>query len=51
MGDEVHRASGGRSEDISPDPEMTKGGSIGRRPVVGDEAGHTAGISCFTADR
>src|ERR1700716_1979616 len=26
-----------------------KGGSIGRRPVVGDKAGHTAGSSCLTA--
>jgi RNA-directed DNA polymerase len=31
-----HRASGGRSKDTSPDPEMVEGGSIGRRPVVED---------------
>ena len=37
MGLKVHRASGGRSEDTSPDPEMAEGGSIGRRPVVGDK--------------
>jgi RNA-directed DNA polymerase len=36
MGLKVHRASGGRSKDVSPDPEMVEGGSIGRRPVVGD---------------
>jgi RNA-directed DNA polymerase len=30
---------------------MAEGGSIGRWPVVGDEAGYTAGISCFTAAR
>jgi len=28
-----------------------KAGSIGRRPVVGDEVGYTAGSSGFTADR
>src|SRR5438874_5326069 len=33
MDDEVHRASGGRSPDTSPDSEMVEGGSIGRRPV------------------
>src|SRR5882757_220343 len=48
MDDEVHRASGSRSEDTSPDPEMAKGWSIGRRPVVGDEAGYAAGSSSFT---
>jgi Reverse transcriptase (RNA-dependent DNA polymerase) len=41
--DEVHRASGGRSEGAPPDPEMAKGGSIGRRPVVGDKAGTPQG--------
>ena len=51
MGLEVHRASGGRSEDTSPDPEMAEGGSIGRWPVVGDEAGYTAGFNCFDANR
>jgi hypothetical protein len=40
----------GRSKDTSPDPEMAEGGGIGRRPVVGDETGYTAG-SGFTADR
>jgi hypothetical protein len=30
---------------------MAEGGSIGRWPVVGDEAGYTAGFNCFTADR
>jgi retron-type reverse transcriptase len=31
--------------------KMVEGGSIGRRSVVGDGAGYTAGSSCFTADR
>jgi len=43
MDDEVPRAPGGRSEGAPPDREMAKGGSIGRRPVVGDEAGYTTG--------
>jgi len=30
---------------------MAEDGSIGRWPVVGDKAGYTAGISCFTAAR
>ena len=51
MDDEVHRAPGGRSKDTSPDPEMAEGGSIGRRPVVGDEDGYAAGSSGLTADR
>src|SRR5580700_1010519 len=51
MDDEVHRASGGRSSDTSPDPEMVEGGSIGRRPMVGDETGYAAGSSGITADR
>ncbi|MGA3317443.1 MAG: reverse transcriptase domain-containing protein [Terriglobales bacterium] len=32
-------------------PEMAEGGSIGRRSVVGDEAGYAAGSSGFTAAR
>src|SRR5229473_3435245 len=51
MDHEVHQASGGRSPDASPNPEMAKGGSIGRRSVVGDETGYAAGGSGFTADR
>jgi RNA-directed DNA polymerase len=51
MDDEVHRAPGGRSEGTSPDPEMAEGGSIGRRPMVGDETGYAAGSSGITADR
>ena len=47
----VRRAPGGRSPDTSPAPEMAEGGSIGRRPVVGDETGYTAGGSSFTAAR
>src|SRR5437879_2707767 len=43
MDDEVHRASGGRSTDTSPDPEMAEGGSIGRRPVVGTKLGTPQG--------
>src|ERR1700693_6415101 len=46
---EVHRAPGGRSPDTPPDPEMVEGGRFGRRSVVGDEAGHVAGSSCFTS--
>jgi hypothetical protein len=34
---ERRAAPRGRSPDSSPDPEMAEGGSIGRRPVVGDE--------------
>jgi hypothetical protein len=45
MDHEVHRASGGRPKDTSSDPEMVEGRSIGGRPVVGDEAGYTAGSS------
>ncbi len=37
------------SPDTSPDSEMVEGGSIGRRPVVGDETGYTAGSSGFAA--
>jgi len=51
MDDEVHRASGGRSEDTSPDPEMAEGGGIGRRPVGRDEIVYAAGSSGITADR
>ena len=51
MDHEVHRAPGGRSEDMSPDPEMIEGGSIGRRPVVGDETGYATGSSGFAAAR
>jgi hypothetical protein len=43
--DEVCRAPCGRSPDSSPDPEMAEGGSIGRRPVVGDEDGYATGSS------
>jgi hypothetical protein len=43
MDDEVHRATGGRSPDTSPDPEMAEGRSIGRWPVVGDQAGTPQG--------
>src|ERR1700674_1037732 len=51
MDDEVRRAPGGRSPDTSSDSEMAEGGSVGRRPVVGDETGYTAGGSSFTAAR
>jgi RNA-directed DNA polymerase len=51
FGHKVHRASGGRSPNTSLDPEMAEGGSIGRRPMVGNEVGYAAGSSGFAADR
>jgi hypothetical protein len=51
MDDKVHRASGSRSEDTSPDPEMVEGGRVGRRPMVGDDVGYAAGSMGLTAAR
>jgi len=51
MSHEWTMKSGGRPEDTPPDPEMAESGHIGRRPVVGDEAGYAAGSSDITADR
>ena len=49
MDDEVRRASRGRSPNAPPDPEMAEGGSVGRRPMVGDEGRYAARGSGFTA--
>jgi hypothetical protein len=45
----LHRAQGGRPPHTSPHPEMAQGGRVGGRPVVGDDAGNTAGSSGIPA--
>ncbi len=46
---QVRRASGRRSEDTAPDPEVVEGGSIRGRRVVEDGSGDSTRISSLTA--
>ena len=45
----VHRPSSSRRPDATADPEMADGGRFGRRRMVGDDGGYSAGSSGFTA--
>src|SRR6266404_1931580 len=49
MDDEVCPAPRGRPSHSSPDPEMAKGGSVGGRPMVGDQGRYSAGSGGLTA--
>src|ERR1700693_3814184 len=49
MDDEGCPATRGRPAHSSPNPEMVEGGSVGGRPMVGDEGRHSAGGGGFTA--
>src|SRR5713226_8510704 len=49
MDDEVYPAPRGRPSHSSPDPEVAEGGSLGGRPMVGDEIRYSAGGGGFTA--
>src|SRR5256885_12784880 len=46
---EVHPAPRDRSPYSSSDPQMVAGGSIGGRPMAGDEGRHSAGCGDLTA--
>src|ERR1700682_6602364 len=49
MDDEVCPAPRGRPAHSAPNPEMAEGGSVRGRPMVGDEARHSAGGGGLTA--
>src|SRR5258708_4466130 len=49
MDDAVRPAPCGRPAHSAPEPEMAEGGSVGGRPVVGDEGRYSAGRGGLTA--